>query len=296
MKRRTAFTLIELLVVIAIIAILAAILFPVFAQAKTAAKSTVWLNSFKQVGMANNIYFADHDDMMPMADSDAKLPGFYYCFGCGRPDYIWYEVIQPYMKNWDLSVCPIDPVRLNDRHLNAFTGLPIPPTDPNYWYSVASRSNVGINYTFLTPWFANGTQAGSKPISMTLVEKPSDTLFAIDTIWDRETQSGVPIGGGNWVVEAPCVYDINGVLLVKNVIPSEWVSYGGWRPNPNGVPPFSWLEFGGAWPFFTKRFHVTMVDSSARTMALGRLVDGCDVKVNQTGRAWDGDRYIWDLR
>ena len=60
-----AFTLIELLVVIAIIAILAAILFPVFAQAKFAAKKTVDLSNTKQIGTATKIYLGDSDDVMP---------------------------------------------------------------------------------------------------------------------------------------------------------------------------------------------------------------------------------------
>jgi len=63
---RKAFTLIELLVVIAIIAILAAILFPVFAQAKEAAKKTVTMSNAKQYGTAANIYLADSDDVMPI--------------------------------------------------------------------------------------------------------------------------------------------------------------------------------------------------------------------------------------
>ncbi|MBS1724385.1 MAG: prepilin-type N-terminal cleavage/methylation domain-containing protein [Armatimonadetes bacterium] len=295
MKRNRAFTLIELLVVIAIIAILAAILFPVFAQAKTAAKSTVWMNSFKQTGLANSIYTTDYDDMMVPADTDAKVGGYYYCFGCGRPDYIWFELLQPYMKNYELSVCPIDELRMDGRHLDPFTNAPLPPTHQNYWYAVASRSNVGINFTFLTPWFANAQKAGSAPVSMTMVAKPSNTLFAIDTIWDRNTQSGKPIGGGNWVVEAPCVKDQNGTFLVP-VNESEWARYGGWVPNNSGNPPYSWLEFGGAWPFFTKRFRITMVDSSSRTISIGQLTAGCDVRSAHQGAAYDGDKYIWDLR
>jgi prepilin-type N-terminal cleavage/methylation domain-containing protein len=67
MLRNRAFTLIELLVVIAIIAILAAILFPVFAQAKAAAKKTQDLSQLKQVGTSVQIYTADYDDTMPLA-------------------------------------------------------------------------------------------------------------------------------------------------------------------------------------------------------------------------------------
>jgi len=64
---RKAFTLIELLVVIAIIAILAAILFPVFAQAKTAAKKTTSISNLKQVELAEKMYQADYDDYIPIA-------------------------------------------------------------------------------------------------------------------------------------------------------------------------------------------------------------------------------------
>jgi prepilin-type N-terminal cleavage/methylation domain-containing protein len=67
--RRKAFTLIELLVVIAIIAILAAILFPVFAQAKEAAKKTQTLNNTKQLAIAMLIYNTDNDDIMPLSMS-----------------------------------------------------------------------------------------------------------------------------------------------------------------------------------------------------------------------------------
>jgi prepilin-type N-terminal cleavage/methylation domain-containing protein len=64
-RLRSAFTLIELLVVIAIIAILAAILFPVFAQAKEAAKKTACLSNLKNIGLAMNLYLSDSDDLYP---------------------------------------------------------------------------------------------------------------------------------------------------------------------------------------------------------------------------------------
>ena len=70
MKSR-AFTLIELLVVIAIIAILAAILFPVFAQAKAAAKRTACMSNMKQVGIGLYLYVQDADDALPMANYPA---------------------------------------------------------------------------------------------------------------------------------------------------------------------------------------------------------------------------------
>ncbi len=77
MKRRAAFTLIELLVVIAIIAVLAAILFPVFASAKGAAKRTTALSNVEQIGKALHLYLNDNDDTLPFRfGSLPTWPGF----------------------------------------------------------------------------------------------------------------------------------------------------------------------------------------------------------------------------
>ncbi len=92
---KKAFTLIELLVVIAIIAILAAILFPVFAQAKEAAKNTQLLSHVKQTGTAQMIYSTDYDDVfVPTMGSSPTLP----------IDLAWQDLSQPYMKNVTITL------------------------------------------------------------------------------------------------------------------------------------------------------------------------------------------------
>ncbi len=88
---KRAFTLIELLVVIAIIAILAAILFPVFAQAKLAAKKTVALSNTKQIGLGMQLYVTDSDDTTPIV---------FTINGQGSVDV--YQTMQPYIKNLDV--------------------------------------------------------------------------------------------------------------------------------------------------------------------------------------------------
>lgn len=124
MQKRSGFTLIELLVVIAIIAILAAILFPVFAQAKTAAKKTQALSSIKQTGTAAIIYLGDYDDKFPSAYAmynSGNSFRYWYSFpatvpaGWPDPSYFylededkvqWANSIQPYMKNYAILEMP----------------------------------------------------------------------------------------------------------------------------------------------------------------------------------------------
>ena len=96
---KKAFTLIELLVVIAIIAILAAILFPVFARAKEAAKKTQAIAQMRQLAAAVMMYGGDYDDMMPPASGREPAP-------TTNDPVIWTEIVMPYIKNLDILVAP----------------------------------------------------------------------------------------------------------------------------------------------------------------------------------------------
>ncbi len=104
--RRSAFTLIELLVVIAIIAILAAILFPVFAQAKVAAKKAVAISNMKQLGMAVMLYAENEDDAAPPR----------YRLNCGprtsggdpSDGMSWDILIQPFTKSYQIIMSNMD--------------------------------------------------------------------------------------------------------------------------------------------------------------------------------------------
>jgi prepilin-type N-terminal cleavage/methylation domain-containing protein/prepilin-type processing-associated H-X9-DG protein len=105
MNFRNAFTLIELLVVIAIIAILAAILFPVFAQAKNAAKKTQDLSNMKQMGMGAQLYLQDSDDVYGQAyyykDDQGDTGGYMH----------WTATHWNYIKNAQMFVSPGDPLK-----------------------------------------------------------------------------------------------------------------------------------------------------------------------------------------
>ncbi|RYG37734.1 prepilin-type N-terminal cleavage/methylation domain-containing protein [bacterium] len=101
---RKAFTLIELLVVIAIIAILAAILFPVFAQAKAAAKKTSCLSNNKQLGTGIMIYLNDSDDIYPAATNITG--GLHPDASQGKIYPQLRTIVTPYVKSNDIWYCP----------------------------------------------------------------------------------------------------------------------------------------------------------------------------------------------
>ncbi len=109
-----AFTLIELLVVIAIIAILAGILFPVFARAKRSAKQTACISGLKQVGAATAMYMSDHDGVFPHAldASDKYSPQIWDAFPEFRARIdsmpMLHEVLQPYVKSKEVFFCAAD--------------------------------------------------------------------------------------------------------------------------------------------------------------------------------------------
>src|SRR5260370_32950282 len=102
MNHRRGFTLIELLVVIAIIAILAAILFPVFAQARESARAISCLSNTKQIGLGQLMYAQDYDEnIMPNFVTNRWLTNQVQQIAGS-----WHVIIQPYIKNEQILFCP----------------------------------------------------------------------------------------------------------------------------------------------------------------------------------------------
>ncbi|GDX39878.1 hypothetical protein LBMAG21_01700 [Armatimonadota bacterium] len=132
------FTLIELLVVIAIIAILAAILFPVFAQAREQARKTTCISNLKQLATANSMYIQDYDEKVALNVTTDTATFF----------YTWQDLIQPYTKNYQLVICPDSPY--HDANPNGF----------EYWMSYGSLPTAGsfgfdAFRTRTKPWIQN---------------------------------------------------------------------------------------------------------------------------------------------
>jgi prepilin-type N-terminal cleavage/methylation domain-containing protein/prepilin-type processing-associated H-X9-DG protein len=123
-RRHLGFTLIELLVVIAIIAILAAILFPVFAQAREKARATACLSNMKQVGLALQMYAQDYDETMPLGNTVAGFnePN-------APPNFLGSLV--PYTKNLGIFACP-SASNASSAGYNAKQYDPTPLSSTNY--------------------------------------------------------------------------------------------------------------------------------------------------------------------
>jgi prepilin-type N-terminal cleavage/methylation domain-containing protein/prepilin-type processing-associated H-X9-DG protein len=134
MKRR-GFTLIELLVVIAIIAILAAILFPVFAKAREKARQTSCLSNVKQLALAIQMYVGDYDETLPRGTD----------WGNGLSHYQFPDLLNPYIKNANIWACP--------SYSQNWPKYPAPPGGGNGWWStILGPMSYGLNYRLMPTW------------------------------------------------------------------------------------------------------------------------------------------------
>ncbi len=185
--RAKGFTLIELLVVIAIIAILAAILFPVFAQAREKARQSSCLSNLKQWGTAGQMYTQDYDGLFtPPYKYQSASPA------CANLDW-WDDLLQPYVKNRAIAVCP-------SRKWTQNCSNPV-----NNWSNGVKAMSYAVNT--LESWGVSGWSAASKfglrrpgtpgqSISESEIEDPSGTIWLLDSnsseIWNENNLDYVP--------------------------------------------------------------------------------------------------------
>jgi len=168
------FTLIELLVVIAIIAILAAILFPVFAQAKLAAKKASCVSNQKQASLGLLMYSNDVDDMFPMAEYGDD-------YSSATPHITWTTTVYPYVKNGDQLV---DPVAGNTVSTGK-AGIYLDPAAPTRSQTAVGQEGYyfGVNRLICTDdynggetWF-NGQGQLLPSLTSSQIDTPSDRVL-----------------------------------------------------------------------------------------------------------------------
>jgi prepilin-type N-terminal cleavage/methylation domain-containing protein len=174
LSRKRAFTLIELLVVIAIIAILAAILFPVFAQAKAAAKKTAALSNLKQNATAVLMYNADFDGTFAMSAYALGTPNGIVIPGSGAQVFSIYDAIFPYTKNKDIYTDPAEPRAINWQ--SVLGGLGLQPFQNGG--NTIQFAGAAINFAlFEDPAVPPTLLAADPVISEGAVETPADTTM-----------------------------------------------------------------------------------------------------------------------
>ncbi|MES2464353.1 MAG: DUF1559 domain-containing protein [Armatimonadota bacterium] len=268
------FTLIELLVVIAIIAILAAILFPVFAQAREKARQTSCLSNSKQIGTSIIMYVQDYDETMPLALTYANWGA-------------WGDRLQPYQKNWDMMFCPSGGERL-PASWDLGPGYRF-GGNWQYW------TQYGINASYMnraegdcTNIQQNGNGFGP-PTGMAEIKSPAATVLLAES---GNARSAEYDNIGACIVYGPAGYTAPDVC-----------TYGDW--GKNGAD--NWFGIGGTsgqGDYGNVRFrhnngaNVTFADGHSKWMQPGQLAAGTNWNINKAQgdtSIVDRSQYLWDL-
>jgi len=278
MKR--AFTLIELLVVIAIIAILAAILFPVFAQAKLAAKKTAGLSQVKQIGTAVHIYLADSDDvLMPyrhgsssgpvinpnylawQAAGDARATVWDTSGNTTKRGIFFSDMLQPYVKNNEIWKAP--------GYSNAWSVFQDKGTWDNNFHSYGGQNSYAANNYLLGSNIGYGSSG---------IAEVSNTVLFIDATYYNALPAQ-PIAG---------FCQLTTPTLNPNTYAHYWKHLGNNQHNfntpgnPNPDDPSNVQAIKNIESRYSGQLNIVMADSSAKSRQAKAAIYDLRAKLDQS--------------
>lgn len=261
MRTRKAFTLVELLVVIAIIAVLAAILFPVFAQAREKARQVTCLSNLRQLATAQMMYAQDYDETLIPAQTGT---------------FRWPQLLSPYMKLRAFVFCPTAnyglPISGTLRYQDTITD-PVGPSGYNdYYYGL--YPSYGYNYAYLSPSAAcpdafdtaspscavtpstdtnyvappSGITVGETGLGLAGLSAPASTVSMADSV-SSPTSSPTTLQWGYFIVRPPQL----------------------WAKTP--PTPLNRESYGRVHPRHTETVSVQFVDGHVKSMKIDALRD-----------------------
>ena len=288
-RTKSAFTLIELLVVIAIIAILAAILFPVFAQARASARKTSCLSNEKQAATAQAMYTQDYDEVF-VSPWNCSAPILRADGSTYRAYSPWTVLVQPYVKNQQMFLCP-DQADVN--FANGPNSRPLLYSGYG-WNGGYLSKFIGTDTCGVDRWDAN---------SISIVKRPANTILFLDFVGvdyasADHTQVWTPI---NDYVDPPIncyafgnthcdAYAAGWTGTTGDGVTDyyDYPGYGGasFRHSGSGWKDKT-LPDGGA--------NVAFCDGHAKFMKPGALLAGTNFVAGKSGtKVTDTDAYMWD--
>ncbi len=269
--RNYGFTLIELLVVIAIIAILAAILFPVFAQAREKARAVSCLSNTKQIGLATMMYTQDYDEkIIPVFEANPNGSDFLQAAECNPKSgfHTWVDLAEPYVKSLALWQCPSE---VGD-----------PPIWTGQYFNICNVQlwpDYGFNYQYLSTALNNNFYARDG-VPEASIQSVASTIEFLDAGQDPKLATA-----GS--------YQISFVADPPDGYTSQYtLGYGGWG-NDGTLGPY-----GNARPRHMDGVNVAMCDGHSKYYRIETLAAGTNwaaTRSQSTVTITNDALYRWDL-
>ena len=235
--------------------------------------------------------------MQYVADNgDRYVPNHYFASANGVPTRFWPQILLPYHGSMINYRSTADKYATDKNLGNSFN--PGGCTSASECeHSYAFRSSYGYNYQNFSPDSTNCVGGGlvTTTLHASRAWNPERTLMLISSVYDLNSQHQAVYGGGNYQVDPPSRFTVDGVSTLMPTAPGcsarWWMS--GWNPNSAG-----WPRYGAAYPWHRQgtTFVIAYADGHVGSVTLPQLTAGTDVQAGWQGRIYDRDAYIWDLR